>query len=135
MAGLKTSSQSVTNQHSFASKLIFLLTLLPITLAAFAFVLQWRGGGDVDPVSQQNSHIFPGMDSSPLATVVDQHSSSSDCLSLAQSSSPSFPFYHDWNFHFESDLKPKVFNLLDLVVFVFKFQTRICYVNYIQFET
>ncbi|KAI3739712.1 hypothetical protein L2E82_30123 [Cichorium intybus] len=46
------------------------------------------------------------MDSSPLATVVDHHSS--DCLSLGQSSSPSFPYYNDWKFQFPSDLKPKI---------------------------
>ncbi|KAI3510982.1 hypothetical protein L1887_18123 [Cichorium endivia] len=114
MAGPKPSQTASSNQHSFASKLILLLTLLPITLAAFAFVLQWRGGGVVDvddPISnwspQHNSHIFPGMDSSPLATVVDHHSSS-DCLSLGQSSSPSFPYYNDWKFQFPSDLKPKI---------------------------
>ncbi|KAI3739720.1 hypothetical protein L2E82_30131 [Cichorium intybus] len=47
------------------------------------------------------------MDSSPLATVVDHHPSS-DCLSLGQSSSPSFPYYNDWKFQFPSDLKPKI---------------------------
>ncbi|KAI3739275.1 hypothetical protein L2E82_29676 [Cichorium intybus] len=46
------------------------------------------------------------MDSSPLATIVDHHSS--DCLSLGQSSSPSFPYYNDWKFQFPSDLKPKI---------------------------
>ncbi|KAI3827043.1 hypothetical protein L1987_01105 [Smallanthus sonchifolius] len=115
MAGPKPSQTAATHHHSFASKLILLLTLLPITLAAFAFALQWRGGGVVDvddPIShwspQHNSHRFPGMDSSPLATVVDHHSSSSDCLSLGQSSSPSFPYFHDWKFQYESDLKPKI---------------------------
>ncbi|KAJ0792621.1 putative glycosyltransferase-like KOBITO 1 [Helianthus annuus] len=102
-----------SNHHSFASKLILLLTLLPITLAAFAFVLQWRGGAvvDVDDISRwsphHNSLKFPGMDSSPLATVVEHHSAS-DCLSLGQSSSPSFPYFHDWKFQYDSDLKPKM---------------------------
>ncbi|XP_058194574.1 glycosyltransferase-like KOBITO 1 isoform X2 [Rhododendron vialii] len=93
---------------SFASKLLLLLTLLPLTLAAFAFVLQWRGGVDDDPVSRwspEASHKFPGMDytSPPLATVAR-----SDCVLLPDTSSPSFPYYRDWKYTFESDLKPKI---------------------------
>uniref|UniRef100_A0A5B7BEW0 Glycosyltransferase family 92 protein n=1 Tax=Davidia involucrata TaxID=16924 RepID=A0A5B7BEW0_DAVIN len=110
MAGLYTSlrPQPPSSNHSFASKLLLLLTLLPLTLAAFAFILQWRGGGVDDPIarwSPEESHKFPGMDSSPLATI--GHSSSSDCV-LGHSSSPSFPYYRDWQFNFESDLKPKI---------------------------
>lgn len=102
------SSASSSSHTSFASKLLLLLTLLPLTLAAFAFVLQWRGGVDVDPVSRwspEASHKFPGMDntSPPLATVAR-----SDCVLLPDTSSPSFPYYRDWKYSFESDLKPKV---------------------------
>ncbi|XP_052171128.1 glycosyltransferase-like KOBITO 1 [Diospyros lotus] len=113
MAGSYPSLRSSTpsSQSSFASRLLLLLTVLPLTLAAFAFVLQWRGGGvDFDPVSRwspQDSHKFPGMDSSPLPTV--GHSfSSSDCSLLGHSSSPTFPYYRDWKFNFESHLKPKI---------------------------
>ncbi|XP_076887911.1 glycosyltransferase-like KOBITO 1 [Bidens hawaiensis] len=102
MAKPAAQTTAATN-HSFASKLILLLTLLPITLAAFAFVLQWRGGGVVD-VHDSASHLqFPGMDSSPLATVTEHHSAS-DCLSLAQSQSSS-PYYQ---FHYHTNLKPKI---------------------------
>ncbi|CAN6978135.1 unnamed protein product [Brassica rapa subsp. trilocularis] len=31
-----------------------------------------------------------------------------DCSNLARSSSPSFPYYRDWNFGVDSNLKPKV---------------------------
>ncbi|KAF7152993.1 hypothetical protein RHSIM_Rhsim01G0123200 [Rhododendron simsii] len=102
------SSSSSSSHTSFASKLLLLLTLLPLTLAAFAFVLQWRGGVDDDPVSRwspEASHKFPGMDSTspPLATVAR-----SDCVLLPDTFSPSFPYYRDWKYSFESDLKPKI---------------------------
>ncbi|XP_047341492.1 glycosyltransferase-like KOBITO 1 [Impatiens glandulifera] len=94
---------------SFASTILLLLTIIPLTLALFAFILQWRGGGVDDPVtrwSPEESRKFPGMDSSPLSTV--EHSSSSDCVNLGKSSSPSFPYYRDWKFNIGSDLKPKI---------------------------
>ncbi|KAK6163017.1 hypothetical protein DH2020_002858 [Rehmannia glutinosa] len=77
MAGLHTSLRpqppsSAANHHSFTAKLLLLLTLLPLSLAIFAFLLQWRGGGVDDPISRwspDESHKFPGMDSSPLATI------------------------------------------------------------------
>ncbi|KAG5386285.1 hypothetical protein IGI04_037755 [Brassica rapa subsp. trilocularis] len=31
-----------------------------------------------------------------------------DCSNLARSSSPSFPYYRDWNFGVDSNLKPKI---------------------------
>ncbi|PHU30310.1 Glycosyltransferase-like KOBITO 1 [Capsicum chinense] len=84
----------------------------PSGIAVFAFVLQWRGGGVDDPISRwspEESHKFPGMDSSPLATVA--HSSqSSDCSLLAHSNTPSFPYYKDWKFKVHPDLKPKASN-------------------------
>ncbi|KAM7509053.1 hypothetical protein LguiA_019506 [Lonicera macranthoides] len=112
MAGLYTSLRpsSSSSSSSFFSKLLLLLTLLPLTLAAFAFILQWRGGGVNDPISRwspEESHQFPGMEnSSPLATV--GHTSNSDCVLLGHSASPSFPYYRDWKFNFDSDLKPKI---------------------------
>ncbi|CAA3002807.1 glycosyltransferase-like KOBITO 1 [Olea europaea subsp. europaea] len=117
MAGMHTSLRSQppssnSNHHFFTAKILLLLTLLPLSLALFAFVLQWRGGGIVDdPVSRwspDDSHTkFPGMDTSPLATV--GHSSSSDCsMLLGHSNALSFPYYRDWKFKFDSDLKPKI---------------------------
>ncbi|GFZ02633.1 elongation defective 1 protein [Actinidia rufa] len=111
MAGLNSSFRppAPSSHNSFASKLLLLLTVLPLTLAALAFILQWRGGGIDDPIarwSPEESRKFPGMDASPLATA--GHSSSSDCSLFGHSSSPSFPYYRDWKFNFESDLKPKV---------------------------
>ncbi|KAK6941768.1 hypothetical protein RJ641_027145 [Dillenia turbinata] len=102
-----------SSQQSFTSRLLLLLTVLPLTLAGFAFVLQWRGGL-TDPTTRWNidDHTqFPGMGSSAppsLSSIVSSHSS--DCVDfLSRSSSPSFPYYKDWRFNFNSaDLKPKI---------------------------
>ncbi|XP_019185961.1 PREDICTED: glycosyltransferase-like KOBITO 1 isoform X1 [Ipomoea nil] len=115
MAGLGASLRpqppsSASAAASFAAKLLLLLTLLPLSLALFAFVLQWRGGGVDDPISRwspEESRKFPGMDSSPLATV-GHLSHSSDCSLLGRRNSATFPYYRDWKFNFESDLKPKI---------------------------
>lgn len=119
MAGLGASLRpqppsSASAAASFAAKLLLLLTLLPLSLALFAFVLQWRGGGVDDPISRwspEESRKFPGMDTSPLATVAHL-SQSSDCSLLGRRNSATFPYYRDWKFNFESDLKPKVSDLL-----------------------
>ncbi|KAJ9685508.1 hypothetical protein PVL29_017521 [Vitis rotundifolia] len=109
MAGLHASlrGSSSSSSQSFSSKLLLLLTLLPLTLAAFAFVLQWRGGV-TDPATRWSpeAHKFPGMDSSPPTTI--GHSSASDCVLLSRGSSPSFPYYRDWKFDVGSDLRPKI---------------------------
>ncbi|XP_050283489.1 glycosyltransferase-like KOBITO 1 [Quercus robur] len=103
-----------TPSSSISSKLLLLLTVLPLTLAALAFVLQWRGG-ITDPTTRWappgSQHLFPGMDPSPLSPTAHQHqssSSSSDCASLRQGSTPSFPYYHGWKFDELSNLKPKI---------------------------
>ncbi|KAK6140504.1 hypothetical protein DH2020_025751 [Rehmannia glutinosa] len=117
MAGLHTSLRplppsSAANHHFFTAKLLLLLTLLPLSLAIFAFLLQWRGGGVDDPISRwspDESHKFPGMDSSPLATVGHSSSHSSDCSTLlGHSTAASFPYFRDWKFKFDADLKPKI---------------------------
>lgn len=108
-APLRPSSSSSSN-HSFTAKLLLLLTLLPFTLAAFAFILEWRGGV-TDPSTRYSSedHKFPGMDSSPpTTTTTTTHHSKSDCGPLLSHLSPTFPYYRDWKFHYQTDLKPKV---------------------------
>ncbi|KAF4352712.1 hypothetical protein G4B88_009786 [Cannabis sativa] len=104
-----SSSFSSSSSHSFTSKLLLLLTLLPLTLAALAFVLQWRGGV-TDPTTRWappgSEKLFPGMEASPISAV--SHSAHSDCLKLGRSSSPSFPYGHDWKFDYGSNLKPKI---------------------------
>ncbi|KAJ6850873.1 glycosyltransferase-like [Iris pallida] len=119
MAGLSAPLRPSSSNPSFASRLLLLLTVLPLTLAAFAFVLQWRGGLD-DPSTRWpvDGQKFPGMENSPLGSSSSSSSSSSvpsvsrsaaDCTQiLGRSSSPSFPYYRGWNFDFESDLKPKI---------------------------
>ncbi|MED6138672.1 Glycosyltransferase-like KOBITO 1 [Stylosanthes scabra] len=105
-----SSSSASLSSNSFVSKILLLLTLLPVSLAAIAFVLQWRGG-ITDPaslLSPPGSHHFPGMtDPSPLSSI--SHSSSpSDCLNLGRTSSPSFPYYHNWKLDYAANVKPKI---------------------------
>ncbi|KAJ4711563.1 Glycosyltransferase-like KOBITO 1 [Melia azedarach] len=120
-----SSSSSSSSQSSFAAKLLLLLTLLPLSLALLAFVLQWKGDSALtDPTAAvsstsrwaphgsriQNHEVFPGMELSTLSPK-DHHSSSSsssDCVNLGRTASPSFPYYRDWKFDFESNLKPKI---------------------------
>ncbi|KAK1302259.1 hypothetical protein QJS10_CPB12g00876 [Acorus calamus] len=107
---------SFTKCGTFASRLLLLLTVLPLTLAAFAFVLQWRGGLE-DPESRwpTNRQSFPGMENSPrsdetqvVASDLVAQSSPSDCAELlGHRSSPAFPYVRGWSFDFESDLRPK----------------------------
>lgn len=76
----------------------------------FAFVLQWRGGV-TDPSVRYSAedHKFPGMDSSPpTTTTTTSHVSRADCGPLLSHLSPSFPYYRDWKFHHQTDLKPKI---------------------------
>ncbi|KAL6997559.1 hypothetical protein U1Q18_007686 [Sarracenia purpurea var. burkii] len=115
MAGLysslrpTSSSSSSSSSQRFTSRLLLMLTVLPLTLAAMAFVLQWRGGLN-DPTTPWSSdhREFPGMGSSgPVHSSAVP--SSSDCLDLlGRSRSPSFPYYRGWNFSFGPDLSPKV---------------------------
>ncbi|KAJ4969605.1 hypothetical protein NE237_002704 [Protea cynaroides] len=102
-------SPSSSNQN-FGSRLLLVLTVLPLTLAAFAFVLQWRGGL-TDPTTRwsPDNHGFPGGMGSSAPEDVVHSSSSSDCAELlGRSSSPSFPYYRDWKFNYDADLKPKI---------------------------
>ncbi|XP_031741593.1 glycosyltransferase-like KOBITO 1 [Cucumis sativus] len=99
------------SSSSSTSRVLLLLTFLPLTLASLAFVLQWRGG-ITDPAtrwSPPGSYQFPGMEASPLSPI-SRHStpSASDCLNLGRSVSPSFPYYHDSKFDRGSNLKPKI---------------------------
>ncbi|XWS07573.1 hypothetical protein CRYUN_Cryun41cG0000500 [Craigia yunnanensis] len=113
-----SSTTSASSSQSFLSKLLLLLTFLPLSLAALAFVLQWRGGGVSDPTiatssaisrwAPRGSHheIFPGMET--FSSLSPKSHSSSDCINHGRSSSPSFPYYGDWKFGFEANLKPKI---------------------------
>ncbi|CAI8596069.1 unnamed protein product [Vicia faba] len=107
---LRTTPSSSSLSHSFTSKILLLLTLLPVSLATIAFILQWRGG-ITDPstlLSPHGSHNFPGMESSLLSPLPHSSSRSSDCLNLGRSSSPSFPYYHNWKLDFSDSLTPKI---------------------------
>ncbi|WOL11049.1 glycosyltransferase-like [Canna indica] len=119
MAGLgalhRPPPASSAAHQGFASRVLLLLSALPLVLATFAFVLQWRGGVD-DPASRwpaADAQRFPGMDNSPLsssdsATSLPAHPASDCSEILGRSSSPSFPYYRDWKFDFDKDLKPKI---------------------------
>ncbi|KAL4587466.1 hypothetical protein LXL04_000337 [Taraxacum kok-saghyz] len=104
-----SSSSLSQSSQAFTSRILLLLTLLPLSLAAFAFVLQWRGEIS-DPTirwSPINRLDFPGMDST-TSSKVPTHSSSSCADILGQSRSIAFPYFRDWKFNYESDLKPKI---------------------------
>ncbi|OMO49983.1 hypothetical protein CCACVL1_30730 [Corchorus capsularis] len=115
---LSSATSSTSASQSFTSKLLLLLTILPLSLAALAFVLQWRGGGLPDPTvatssvtsrwapSGSHNEVFPGMET--FSSLSPKSHSSSDCLNLGRSSSPSFPYYGDWKFSVEANLKPKI---------------------------
>ncbi|MFS8001970.1 putative Glycosyltransferase family 92 [Helianthus anomalus] len=94
-----------SHNNIFASRLLLLLSLLPLSLAAFAFVLQWRGEfvDSTIRVSPSNRFEFPGMDSSTAgATPVD-------CVDvLGQSRTVTFPYFRELRFDYESDGKPKI---------------------------
>ncbi|XP_050228667.1 glycosyltransferase-like At2g41451 [Mercurialis annua] len=115
MAGAAKSSLQHQHSASFVSRLLILLTLLPLTLALFAFLLQWRGGL-TDPVTRwsPDHHQFPGMDNPSVSSSSSLRGSSngghsSGCSDLlGRSRSASFPYYKNWNFDFSSDLKPKI---------------------------
>ncbi|KHN13709.1 hypothetical protein glysoja_034019 [Glycine soja] len=108
-----SSSSSSFSSHSFTSKILLLLTILPVSLAAIAFILQWRGGiTDQTALSSPRGshHYFPGMEPSPLSHLSSHNSNShhSDCVNLGRTASPSFPYYHNWKLDFEASLTPKI---------------------------
>ncbi|WCJ33401.1 Glycosyltransferase-like KOBITO 1 [Euphorbia peplus] len=115
MAGSRTSSSSSSvslppsSQSIYASRLLLLLTILPLTLAAFAFLLQWRGGL-TDPLSRwsPDHHQFPGMESYASSRSSSRSKDSGCADILGRSRFPSFPYFGKWGFHFGSDLKPKI---------------------------
>ncbi|KAL9832671.1 Glycosyltransferase-like protein [Arabidopsis thaliana] len=117
MAGLHSSSSSSkptlssSPSSSSSSRLFLLVTLLPLSLACFAFVLQWRGGLD-DPVTHWSidHHEFPGMVTTQEKRSLRRSVSDSGCVDLlGQSRSPSFPYFRNWKFDYHSDLKPRHF--------------------------
>nr|GMD44741.1 glycosyltransferase-like At2g41451 [Ipomoea batatas] len=82
---------SSPNTYASSSGVLFLLTLLSLSLAAFAFILQWRGG--------LPDLRCPG----PVL------SSSEPQGILGRSRKLSFPYYRDWKIKFgSSDLLPKI---------------------------
>nr|GLL36636.1 glycosyltransferase-like At2g41451 [Ipomoea trifida] len=82
---------SSPNTYASSSGVLFLLTLLSLSLAAFAFILQWRGGSP--------DLRCPG----PVL------SSSEPQGILGRSRKLSFPYYRDWKIKFgSSDLLPKI---------------------------
>jgi hypothetical protein len=124
MAGANSSSShhhrptATTTTSSSFSRLLVLLTVLPLTLAAFAFILQWRGGV-TDPVTRwsPDQNLFPGMSIATNQLQSQSHRSLSDCSNLfGNTHSPSFPYFRDWKLDYSSDLSPKV-SFYSIVVF------------------
>ncbi|KAH7299236.1 hypothetical protein KP509_24G001800 [Ceratopteris richardii] len=81
-------------------RLLYLLTLLPLVLAAFAFSLQWRGGlndpSAINRITGDESRL-PG--SSPTHSHSFTSISTLDCSDpLRRSSFPGFPYLPDWKY-------------------------------------
>ncbi|KAJ0475768.1 putative glycosyltransferase-like KOBITO 1 [Helianthus annuus] len=94
-----------SHNNIFTSRLLLLLSLLPLSLAAFAFVLQWRGEfvDSTIRVSPSNRFEFPGMDGSTAVT------KPVGCVDvLGQSRTVTFPYFRELRFDYESDGKPKI---------------------------
>ncbi|XP_077240162.1 glycosyltransferase-like At2g41451 isoform X2 [Tasmannia lanceolata] len=91
------------------SRVLLVLTVLPLSLATLSFLLQWRGV--LDDLSSANNQ-FPAIGNNPLSTThlySSSSSSSSDCLEiLCQSSLPSFPYSRARNFDFDANLHPRI---------------------------
>ncbi|KAE9621668.1 hypothetical protein Lalb_Chr01g0017201 [Lupinus albus] len=110
MAGLHRPTSS--SSSSSYSRLLLLLTILPLTLASLAFILQWRGGFTDDSITHWSHHHsqFPGMSFSLSSNSKKRSFSLSDCSSplFPNTHSPSFPYFRDSMFQYDSHLKPKV---------------------------
>ncbi|CAN8317841.1 unnamed protein product [Cochlearia groenlandica] len=94
-------TMSSSSSTSFASRIFLLVTLLPLSLACFAFLLQRQGG------INDNNHPFLGKENSNP----EKQSFGSDpgCVSLlGQSRASSFPYLRDLNLHYNNDLKPMI---------------------------
>ncbi|RWR74699.1 glycosyltransferase-like protein [Cinnamomum micranthum f. kanehirae] len=93
-----------------SSRLLYLLTALPLSLATFAFLLQWRGV--INELSLRwPGQEFPGAENgNSISTHVhSSNSSSSGCLDiLGRRGSHSYPYYRGWKFDVESVGRPKV---------------------------
>ncbi|KAL8142971.1 hypothetical protein V2J09_016003 [Rumex salicifolius] len=115
MAGIRSTPHSSPSSFHCISRLLLILTFLPLSLAIFAFFLQWRGGFS-DPISRwsPDRFQFPGMQSSGSHEVNRAAASAGDCERTAEDllagrSSPVFPYFRDWTFNFnESTLRPKI---------------------------
>ncbi|CAH9068765.1 unnamed protein product [Cuscuta epithymum] len=102
----RTSSSSFhesSSTHKYApNNFIHLLTLMSLSLAAFAFILQWLGGL-LDPVTRFSSYgnePWPGF-SRP---VMSSPASSGFEEILGESKKrQSFPYFRDWKVKFGSD--------------------------------
>ncbi|KAF8088362.1 hypothetical protein N665_0544s0012 [Sinapis alba] len=101
-SGLYSSSKPTMSSSSSSSSswLFLLVTLLPLSLACFAFLLQWPEG--INNWFTDNNP-FPGM------TTISKKRSDSGCVSLlGQSHATSFPYLKDLKLDHKSDLKPKI---------------------------
>ncbi|CAH8385398.1 unnamed protein product [Eruca vesicaria subsp. sativa] len=100
-SGLYTSSKpSLSSSSSSSSWLFLLVTLIPISLACFAFLLQWPEG--INDWFTDN-HLLQGI------TSISKKRSDSGCVSLlGQSHATSFPYLKDLNLDSKQDLKPRI---------------------------
>lgn len=107
--------------QSTSQRILVVLTALPLSLAIFAFVLQWRGGGLVDPVrigqlAGDNSRL-PGVHLDSPASPTGGHAvkASADCggNQWYRTSTASFPHGLGWEYLVLNNANPKVWNLVN----------------------
>jgi hypothetical protein len=104
--------------QSPSSGLLFLLTGLPLTLALFTFLLEWRRGGLVDPVcigqlAGDNSSL-PGVQLDLLSLLTGGHAvANSDCANqLDRSDVVGFPYHVELQYAMlNANATPKVNSL------------------------
>lgn len=114
--GYGSRSSVVVTQSSASSRILFVLTALPLSLALFAFVLQWRGGGLlVDParigqLAGDNSRL-PGVQSLDLLSTPTggRVVTNSDCANqLFRGGLSGFPYHPGWQYAILNDVTPKI---------------------------
>ncbi|KAL9260277.1 Glycosyltransferase-like KOBITO 1-like protein [Drosera capensis] len=109
---------TTSHHHSFATKLFLFLTLLPLSLALFAFALQWRGNNGInaidDPVTRWSPDHgrlqFPGMRGSIEVQRISGDAPASDVLCGGGERKRRRGEFRDWKFGVDNgtELRPKI---------------------------
>ncbi|KAJ8435582.1 hypothetical protein Cgig2_021736 [Carnegiea gigantea] len=102
-SSLRAHRSSSSSNHSCTTQVLLFLTFLPLAVAAFAFFIHWQADS-ATPYATVDRHFL----------AVDRHApttsslSRTDCGTLLSHSSPSFPYFRNWEFHHQPQLKPNI---------------------------